>query len=128
MTRCTGHCCELVVIPLSPSELQDRRETNANGDKLADMLSFKGGIDDYYEDGARGYAYACIHFDKVARRCTDYENRPWMCSAYPYGKPCDQPKCTLGGPDAAPDVPVGRVRRRLPDSVSLVVAPEGKVA
>lgn len=126
MSRCTGHCCELVGIPVSPSELQTERDRYRDGDKLADMLSFKGRGE--YGDGRPRYFYVCRHFDRVARRCTDYENRPRMCSEYPYGNPCDEPACTLGGPDAAPDVPVSALRRRLPDSVSIVVAPEGRVA
>jgi Fe-S-cluster containining protein len=45
--------------------------------------------------GSRHHYYTCRHFDGT--NCTDYENRPKMCSEYPHygrGEACQYPKCT----------------------------------
>jgi Fe-S-cluster containining protein len=39
-------------------------------------------------DPAREY-FRCIHWDEQTRLCGNYEHRPEMCRAYPYGEPCE---------------------------------------
>lgn len=34
--------------------------------------------------------FTCRHWDEETRLCTDYANRPKMCSEYPYGNPCER--------------------------------------
>lgn len=45
--------------------------------------------------------YTCRHFDGA--NCTNYDDRPTMCSKYPYGSACENKACTddahrIGGP------------------------------
>ena len=37
--------------------------------------------------------FTCIHFDPVNKLCRDYENRPRMCSEFPYDTTCNH--CNL---------------------------------
>lgn len=32
--------------------------------------------------------FTCRYWNPFTRLCTNYENRPYMCSAYPYGDVC----------------------------------------
>jgi Fe-S-cluster containining protein len=43
--------------------------------------------------------FVCRHFT-VDRKCGAYEQRPAMCSAFPYGRSC--PYCTAGEVDGPP--------------------------
>lgn len=38
--------------------------------------------------------YTCRHFDEVSGNCLNYENRPKMCSMYPYQRACHYRECT----------------------------------
>jgi len=38
------------------------------------------------------HIYTCKHFD--GENCTDYENRPIMCSSHPYKRACGYKACT----------------------------------
>jgi Fe-S-cluster containining protein len=42
------------------------------------------------------YCYTCRHL-LGNKNCAIYENRPRMCSGYPYGKKCVYPGCTYTG-------------------------------
>jgi Fe-S-cluster containining protein len=33
--------------------------------------------------------FRCVHWDETTRLCTNYEDRPEMCRAFPYGKQCE---------------------------------------
>lgn len=106
--RCTGHCCENlfshkhgarwlgVLVQYvrgsywAHSTEPGKHSLKAIGRSLREyatvlrMLIPRG-----------GGGFACRHFDTKTRNCTIYERRPWMCKAYPYGKPCTRPGCTL---------------------------------
>ena len=89
---CSGRCCEYFTMGLSPSEIKRRAEKNPNSDfaKYQDML-----IPLYYEKncGSTGsHFYTCKYYNKETRRCTNYANRPNMCSAYPNGMKCGHSK------------------------------------
>lgn len=120
--RCTGHCCERFYLPYSPEDLQKIKENsiavdrgeerpyphliNSNTEeitKIADMAilveysnRWVGGDGHYDQNGdpVRGHYYTCKHFDPVSGNCTNYENRPKMCSEYPYGRMCSYRACT----------------------------------
>ena len=47
------------------------------------------------KENGKGHWYTCKHYDKVSGNCTDYENRPKMCSDYPYGGKCKYKGCTM---------------------------------
>lgn len=34
--------------------------------------------------------FTCRHWDEATRLCTAYEQRPWMCRDYPYGRTCER--------------------------------------
>jgi len=73
-------------------------------EKIADMLVllhtithpfYLRGRHEHPVKGSRWYFYTCRHFDGA--NCTDYENRPRMCSEYPHygkGNACQYPGCT----------------------------------
>ncbi len=102
MNRCTGHCCKNFPLPASLEEIRRRRNKEVcppgelwieDGDKLASMLvPLHEGT---YPDGSPAWFFTCKHHDPVSGDCMDYENRPRMCSDYPYGQPCKFYGCTM---------------------------------
>ena len=42
--------------------------------------------------------YTCRHWDTDTRLCTQYDNRPWLCRAYPYTQDCQHEGCTYRSP------------------------------
>lgn len=89
LTRCTGHCCRKIVIPVSPKQLVENQDRYIDGKQLAHMLEYQG------ENDKEGfYDYTCKNWDSNTGDCMDYENRPDMCRAYPYGRQCTQKICT----------------------------------
>lgn len=54
------------------------------------------------------YWYTCVHFDRVGRRCMNYEGRPRMCRQYPYGHSCLYKGCTQRGGVGTDDAPLPR--------------------
>lgn len=101
MSRCTGHCCRRFTIPASLEEIKRRRNAEVcppderwiiDGDKLADMLVPLE--TETREDGTLAHWFTCRHL-LPSGDCGDYENRPEMCSGYPYGKACNFDGCTL---------------------------------
>lgn len=98
MSRCTGHCCKSFWLPTSPIELAHQakraklRKSKFDQDdclKIADMVIYQRP----HEKG--GHRYTCKHFDAISGNCTNYENRPKMCSEYPYGSKCKFKLCTM---------------------------------
>lgn len=89
--RCSGHCCKDFPLPFSLEEVKTKRETLRDGNVIADMLIYLR--EQPYLDGDKGYRYTCKHLQENGD-CGIYETRPWMCSAYPYGKACTKEGCT----------------------------------
>lgn len=113
--RCTGHCCEDFILPLSPSELHTRVEEHKDNDLIARMVLYKGkyrAVDRNFPGEPEAHHYTCRHFDKATRNCAIYEQRPDMCRDHPYNKPCTFKGCELT-PELRPDVLVQRVRGKL---------------
>jgi Fe-S-cluster containining protein len=75
-----------MVIPLTPLEAQERYE-RFGGD---DPAKFPAAEDAHY--------FTCRHWDEGTRLCLNYENRPPMCSNYPYGRECDHGCSCKGTP------------------------------
>jgi Fe-S-cluster containining protein len=117
VARCTGHCCKDFTLPLSPLELNHQaararlRKSRWNPEeilKVADMVIFlrtdnvapqrpRGqrkvrGTKDQYKTAT--HHYTCRHHDTATGNCMNYENRPAMCSGYPYGRVCQYKACT----------------------------------
>ena len=42
--------------------------------------------------------YTCRHWDTDTRLCTRYDERPWLCRAYPYQSNCQHEGCTYRQP------------------------------
>lgn len=99
MSRCTGHCCKRFFLPVSPERMEEEKESIAagnasvwqDGETIVDMVIFLE-KDSYRENS---YWYTCRHFDTVSGNCKNYENRPRMCSQYPYGGGCRYEGCTM---------------------------------
>lgn len=119
MSRCTGHCCKRFLLPYSMEELQRMRQSIIdkkdfslldNGEKrfnphnteelmkVTGMVIFLGKSkldpDGNSTEKECNY-YTCKHFDEKSGNCMNYENRPRMCSDYPYGHKCLYKSCTL---------------------------------
>lgn len=101
--RCTGHCCKRFALE-SPEYLQRMyNDWHARGGPVKEeigiiwpMLIHLGvsNLNSKGEVGEEGHFYTCKHFDTVTNGCMNYENRPRMCSAYPYGRECTFLGCT----------------------------------
>lgn len=104
-TRCSGHCCKRFPLPFGPVELwTEYLEVRASDKvvrhdpveivKVAEMVVYLGAT--YAPPGAifhNGttikHYYTCRYHDAATGDCKNYENRPNMCSDYPYGQPCE---------------------------------------
>ncbi len=72
--------------------------------KVNDMVIWLGTSDVDPADGAKlltkegqprfEHNYTCKHHDPVSGDCLNYENRPNMCSQYPYKRSCMYTECT----------------------------------
>ncbi len=141
--RCSGGCCKSFSLPQSPIELkfqlrvaklarQRDLELMPLGpdyrvdeiEKINDMVIFiradsnKQMARDKDRPRARVYRYTCKHFDTKTNNCMNYENRPRMCSDFPYGKEnadgsCDYPGCTRRC-DQVPEVNVEQTQVQHP--------------
>jgi hypothetical protein len=40
--RCTGHCCQLFLLPCAPDEMWDRQHRTEDGVVIADMVIYLG--------------------------------------------------------------------------------------
>jgi Fe-S-cluster containining protein len=101
--RCTGRCCQEIRLGWSPEEILLAADAATRGDayyvwhndayvaigdsiKLHEMLTPVG------QEADGKWLYHCRHL-LPSGDCDDYENRPWMCSAFPYGQKCPYPDC-----------------------------------
>lgn len=66
-----------MLIPISPAAANVR---------LLDLI--RGDRPDPFPEEEDGHLYKCRHWNERTRRCGNYENRPPMCSTFPYGQPC----------------------------------------
>lgn len=107
--RCTGHCCKAFTLPCSMDvvKLKVEEGTVTDGAIIADMLipmyagPYAGMPDDIRAKVDKvaasnrtdepAFVYTCRHFDGA--NCTNYEGRPDMCKAYPYGTRCEYRGC-----------------------------------
>ncbi len=94
MTRCTGHCCESFSIPLDVLTDPETCYDDDEGNTIRDMLILLDPIEDPMP-GCNDWNATCRNFDLVTRSCRIYEDRPDMCSAYPYGRACSYAGCTM---------------------------------
>jgi hypothetical protein len=87
---CPGACCTIF-----PFEL-GTKDSPAERKRILDLIVPVGEI--AYSAG-RGSAthYGCRVFDPATMRCREYDQRPNMCSRYPYGRACGW--CTVGDPN-----------------------------
>jgi Fe-S-cluster containining protein len=114
MTECNncGACCDPFMMVFSPSDITilgpqldpDERAfydahltpiRRADGRRM--VAHWSSGWSEFIIDGEAkmvpAFYYQCDRYDAVAKRCTDYENRPDVCRDYPwYGEPPDPSK------------------------------------
>lgn len=87
--KCGGHCCRRYALPFSPDELAaagaDETSTLMDIKQIAEMSIFLE-----IEDG--GHKYTCKNLTSDGL-CGIYDDRPRMCSQYPYGRSCAFPQC-----------------------------------
>lgn len=90
--KCTGECCARFFVSTTLSTLRARIDrqaldgiANVEAARLFAMLRPSGQL----ADGATGQWFTCSAFDRERRRCLAYDDRPLMCSEFPYGTtPC----------------------------------------
>ena len=105
--KCGGKCCQAFILPLSPMELKhwdkvaEKTGKNRYQDirKIADMVIFLGhyGSRTIRKLKGKRYHYTCKWLNKESGLCTNYENRPSMCSDFPYGNVCEYKGCNFKG-------------------------------
>lgn len=104
---CTGQCCAVFYLPITAAEM-----TPAWMSRVADGRYIMGMVLPLTQDAAgelaamhdislpiergAGHWYACRMWDDRSGLCRAYEERPRMCSRYPYGEPCLH--CGQGAP------------------------------
>jgi Fe-S-cluster containining protein len=109
LSRCTGHCCRRLFVhaiaerfDFSLAKFREVIAADLAADParvprdyvfVADMLIPTG---ERVGPGERSLEwYACRHFDEKTGDCTVYDQRPKMCSEYPYrGGTCGAAGCT----------------------------------
>jgi hypothetical protein len=106
-TRCTGGCCREFYLPATRCELAVRALwylwmgdafTGLEIARIATMTRIvrMPEVGDLSPGGKPVEVpepiYSCVHFD--GRNCTAYDQRPRMCSGFPYGRPCEYEGCT----------------------------------
>ena len=98
--RCTGHCCKTLSLPVSPEDLEAKRDIARPGTdwhfwaRNAVPLGTYTTIRDGGKEEKQVHVYTCKKFDPEAGQCTDYENRPRTCRAYPERSYCGNNDCT----------------------------------
>jgi Fe-S-cluster containining protein len=115
--RCTGHCCDPVVLPLSPGEIAGRKRV-WDQEFMRYALTYIRWRPP--EPGYSGiYEYRCRYFNREARECMIYGTgrRPDLCRRHPeygYGlwAMCTHEGCTRRTMVVGGDTPI---RWRFPD-------------
>lgn len=101
---CNGDCCVAFRVPYTLEELasgdvgsQDAEEARCMAAMLRPLtveeanqraLDFIEGVVPTFDQTDAGHLYMCSNWNEETRRCNIYEDRPPMCSAFPYGEPC----------------------------------------
>lgn len=93
MGRCTGHCCKEFTLPSYPKIRQRARMGDDDARHVLDLIIPLGGTT-HNRSGERIYIYTCKELQPNGD-CGIYAERPHMCRDYPYGRPCEQPACTM---------------------------------
>lgn len=118
--RCTGHCCSAFPLPFSPTEICEMVLNNGSlpapdggmllmqdGEQISRMVIPLG----YQTDNGK-HVYTCRNLDELGN-CRIYDERPRMCSDYPYGNECEIEGCTAPARGLAlPPEQLVAIRRR----------------
>lgn len=140
--RCSGHCCRRFHLPFSMAELKAERDSamcwlfgapmNQRGIyNPIEIIRVAAMVIPLNSDGPpgaiplEGWRYTCKHHNTETGDCMNYENRPKLCSEYPYGQQCTFEGCTWEEA-RNPPVPVSRLKlhnvKRLADAVESLAA------
>lgn len=88
VNSCTGICCRAFTVGNNETyeQLEERLGTSDDLEMLyiLDMIIPVA----YYGDIQDVPRFTCCYWDPWSGLCTDYDNRPKMCSDFPYDKPC----------------------------------------
>jgi Fe-S-cluster containining protein len=92
--RCTGHCCKKFPLPFPNLKSMFTPEYDShkyqNGEQIRNMVIF---LEPHPTKPEYGY-YTCKNLTTNGD-CAIYDQRPRMCSEYPYGDKCVIPGCTM---------------------------------
>jgi len=122
--RCTGHCCRRFPLSASLEEIREDLARVARGEPhrygtprdaafILDMVVplERSAVPDGHVGEPRQY-YTCRHL-LATGDCGVYEQRPLMCSDYPYeGGRCHHPECTWDD-GRNPPIPADRLTIRI---------------
>ena len=101
--RCYGWCCREIHNQPGPDQLAAAAEAARKGESvyvyggegfwmLQDAIKLHSMLINPRQEVPGKWVYACRHL-LPSGDCDDYANRPYMCSAFPYGRPCPYPQC-----------------------------------
>lgn len=80
-TNC-GLCCSAIHLPASKRELlefADRQPTAVAFRRWARrLMPITADVDGVHR------TYACLDLDRETKKCKNYDERPWICAAYPF--------------------------------------------
>lgn len=104
--RCTGQCCEEFHLPLDLKGIHDTVASHSlistdspdykAWKQIADMVIYLGPRPaPKNPDDEQFHNYTCKHFDKEARVCRIYDDRPTMCKRHGTFYSCNAAGCTL---------------------------------
>lgn len=99
---CTGLCCVVLKFNRPVEDLRSGKVID--GKQIADMIipitneeaaermkRFGSPLEPPVPgDEEEGKLFKCKHWNEDTRLCGIYPDRPLMCRAYPYGRPCEQ--------------------------------------
>lgn len=89
--ECDGRCCALIYMSGGFVDSYQRDDADCSKENLQvkAMLIPLGPVPVTMQETA-GWAFECTNYNENANQCCDFENRPRMCSAFPYGtKVCE---------------------------------------
>ena len=100
ISRCTGHCCRVVYVDISPERLKNVVEKESEENKqISEMLEPLGKTTWYMDPNNNDtYAYRCKNFDSLSQCCKIYNSRPYLCREHPTANTdfeCHYDGCTL---------------------------------
>lgn len=92
---CDGRCCSTFTMSTPLAQLESQPRHSEDGEYILSMIVPQTNAE-AEALGAKALDrphFGCALWDPETRLCRRYEQRPKMCSRFPYGRPCPWPGC-----------------------------------